>query len=305
MYDIQKNDYDLVKRKEELISRYIQYLDVAEKTQNTYQNGLKMFFEYLYTRNIKNPAREDILGFKDLLKETRTLNTTNTYMIAIRNFFKWLSYEKIYDNITENIKGVNTGNNHKRLPLSNEQFLMVLNGCKNNREKMILCLTTSLGLRANEIVNIRLSDFKEIDGVVCLYLLGKGRDGKVDYVPINDDLYKMIQDYIQEYRITDYLFTSLRSDVGGKVTTKTIRYIVKEMFKRVGICSDEYSLHSLRHTFATTSIKNGADVREVSKALRHKSIHTTEIYLHDIEMQNNKCFGITNELFIKGGTNNA
>lgn len=299
MYSIQKNDYDLVNRKEELISRYIKYIDIADKTQKTYQNGLKMFFEYLYTRNIKNPVREDILGFKDLLKETRTLNTTNTYMIALRNFFKWLSYEKIYDNIAENIKGVNSGSNHKKMPLTDEQFQMVLSGAKDNREKMILCLTTSLGLRANEIVNIRLSDFKEIDGVVCLYLLGKARDGKVDYVPINEDLYKMIQSYIQEYDIKDYLFSSLRKDDGSKLTTKTIRYIVKEMFKRVGICSDDYSLHSLRHTFATISIKNGASIREVSKAMRHKNLQTTEIYLHDIEMQNNKCFDITNKLLIR------
>ena len=300
MYNIQKNDFNLINNQEELVKKYFQYLDVTQRTQETYQIGLKTFFEYLWSNGVKNPVRKDILGFREWLKETRTLNTTNTYMIALRNFFKWLSYEKIYDNIAENIKGVNSGSNHKKMPLTDEQFQMVLGGAKNNREKMILCLTTSLGLRANEIVNIRLSDFKEIDGVICLYLLGKARDGKVDYVPINEDLYKMIQSYIQEYSIKDYLFSSLRKDDGSKLTTKTIRYIVKEMFKRVGICSDDYSLHSLRHTFATTSIKNGANIREVSKAMRHKSIQTTEIYLHDIEMQNNKCFDITNNLFVKG-----
>ena len=279
-------------KSEELVKRYLDYIDVSVKTQETYKNGLKSFMLFLKQNGINEPKREDIISFREYLKETHSLSTTNTYMIGLRNFFKWLSYEKIYDNISENVKGVQVSDHHIRQPLTIEQVNLIMNSFENNREKMIFNLAVSLGLRANEIVNIRLSDFKKVDGEMCLYILGKARDGKVDYVPINDILLEEIKNYIIEYNIHDYLFTSLRNNKGGKLTTKTIRKIVKQMFNRVGINGDEYSLHSLRHTFATFNITNGANIREVSKALRHKSLRTTEIYLHDIDMKNNKCFEI-------------
>ena len=70
------------------------------------------------------------------------------------------------------------------------------------------------------------------------------------------------------------------------------------MFRRAGIEGKEYSCHSCRHTFATLSIQNGTDIREVSQALRHKSIYTTQIYLHDLEKIKDKCSNkVSNLLF--------
>lgn len=74
--------------------------------------------------------------------------------------------------------------------------------------------------------------------------------------------------------------------------------MVKNMLKRVGIVGDEYSCHSLRHTFATLSIKNGKDIREVSQALRHKSISTSMIYIHDLEKIDNTCSSSVSNLIL-------
>ncbi len=294
---IEQNGF--VQAKEKLIKDFLSYIDVCEKSQKTYLNGLNAFYEYISIKNIKNPTREDIMNFREYIKKHLSISTVNTYMISVRNFFKWLEYSKMYKNITENVKGVKIGNSHKKESLTEEQCQRILSNVKDNREKVVFLLATTCGLRANELVNIRLSDFKEKQNKICLYVLGKDRDFKEDFVIVPEKLYNHIQEYIKEYNITDYLFVSTSNhNNNGKLTTKTIRLMVKNMFKRIGIDSNDYSLHSCRHTFATLSIKNGEDIRSVSQALRHKSLSTTTIYLHDLEKINNKCSNSVSNLIL-------
>lgn len=294
---IKQNNF--VENKEIYVKEFFDYIDVSEKSKKTYQNGLNSFYEYICINNIKKPTRKDILGFREHIKEHLSVSTVNTYMISIRNFFKWLEYAGLYENITENVKGLKIGNTHRKEALTTDQCKQILSSLTNTRERILFLLTTTCGLRANEIVNIRLSDFKIKQDRICLYILGKNRDFKEDFVVVDNQIYNYIQEYIQEYNITDYLFVSTsNNNNNGKLTTKTIRLMVKNMLKRVGIVGDEYSCHSLRHTFATLSIKNGVDIREVSQALRHKSLSTTTIYLHDLEMLNNTCSNkVYNSLF--------
>lgn len=289
--------YDLTLEEETIVNRYLNYIDVTKTTYDTYKNGLKMLFKFFRENDIKYPVREDIVNFREFLKKEHSLSTVNTYLISTRNFFKWLEYENIYKDITRNIKGVTVSKEHLREALTLEQAKLVLSAVKNTREKIIILLGLCCGCRANELCNIQLKDFVYKDGKVLLYVLGKGRDGKVDYVVLDDILYKEVQDYVKEYNITNYLFTSDYKQDGSKVTNKTIRFIVKNVFRRVGIDSDLYSCHSLRHSFATFNLLDGKDLRWVQKALRHTSVTTTERYAHDIEQRNNQCFtGISNKL---------
>lgn len=272
------------------VIRFLDYIDVKDKTVETYKIALKQFCSYLQENNIKNPTREDIIEYRERIKETLKPNTVNSYLIAIRNLYDYLEYEGITKNITKNIKGMNVGNEHKRNALNEEQCKKILDNALNNREKIIFLLGVVCGLRANEIVNIQINDFKEKDGKICLYVLGKARDYKEDFVVVPNDLFELIKKYVEENRITNYLLVSNSNhNHNGKLTTKTIRYIVKDMFRRIGLDSDEYCFHSCRHSFATLSIKNGIDIREVSQALRHRSLNTTSIYLHDLEKINNQC----------------
>lgn len=281
------------------IADFLNYIDVSDNSVHTYKVGLKNFAEYLKERDITMPTREDIIAYREHLMSTLKPTTANSYMIAVRNLYNYLEYQGITKNITKNIKGVNVGNEHKREPLTQEQCKLVLSNAKDIREKVMFLLATTCGIRANELVNIRLEDFKVKQDKVCLYLLGKARDYKQDFVIVSNDVFELIKEYINLYHITDYLFTSTsNNNTGGKVTTKTIRLIIKNMFKRVGIVGDEYSCHSCRHSFATLSIQSGMDIREVSQALRHKSIQTSMIYLHDMERINNKCTdSVSNLLF--------
>lgn len=295
-----KKDFNLVLEETNIVERYLGFIDVTKTTYDTYKNGLKMLFIYFKENGITNPTRQDIINFREQLKKEHSLSTVNTYLISTRNFFKWLEYENIYKDITKNLKGVTVSREHKREPLSLEQAQLVLANVKNSKEKVMILLGLCCGCRANEICNIQLSDFVTKGDKTLLYLLGKGRSGKVDYVVVDDLLQQEIQKYIKEYNITNYLFTSDYKKDGSKVTNKTIRYIIKNAFRRVGIDDVKYSTHSLRHSFATFAIQNGADIRQVQQSLRHRELSTSMIYLHDLEMKNNPCGGIVSNMVLKG-----
>ena len=288
---IERDNFNLILQENEIVKNYLEYIDVTQKSIETYKEGLKSFFCYMKSSGINNPTRQDIIDYRDgLMDKGLSLSTVNTYLISIRNFFKWLEYEDLYKDISKNIKGVTVSREHKREALTKEQIELVLSNAKDIREKIIFLLGLCCGCRANEICNIQIKDFVKKGDKILLYLLGKGRDGKVDYVVVDNSLYELIKEYINEYNIIDYLITSTYKSDGSKVTNKTIRFIVKQMLRRVGIDSELYSCHSLRHSFATLNLLEGKNIREVSKAMRHKNISTTEIYAHDIEQRNNSCF---------------
>lgn len=275
---------------QDLIDSFINYIDVSENTMITYKRSLKQFWNYMKMRNIQFPTRENIIEFKEYLLEKNKPNTANLYLASVKNFYKWLEYMDITKDISKNIKSVSIPNEHLKQPFNIEQIKLLLDNCKNIREKMIILLTFSCGIRSNELVNIRLEDFKEKNNVLVLYLLGKGRKYKQDYVIIPTNVKKILIEYIKEYNIKDYLFVSTsNNNNGGKLTTKTIRYIANKLFEDCGLKDEEHTFHSLRHSFATESIKSGIDIREVSQALRHKSISVTMSYLHDLEKTKNKC----------------
>lgn len=269
---------------------YLSYIDVKPKTVETYNIAIRQFIKYLDEKGIKTPTRANVIEFREDLKGSHTISTINSYLIALRNFFSFLEYNGIYKNITQNVKGLKDNELHKRDALTVEQCQKVLSCTKNLREKVLILLTLTCGLRANEIVNIQLEDFREEHGKCMLYILGKGRDYKQDCVVVENKVLEVIKEYVQMYGIKDYLFVSTsKNNKGGKMTTTAIRNIANDIFKRAGVKSDKIVLHSLRHSFGTIAIENGEDIRDVSKAMRHRSIVVTERYLHDLDMVNNQC----------------
>lgn len=278
---------------------FLNFIDVSKMTEQTYATGIKQFFIYLKEKGIKNPTREDVIAFRDELRQEHSVATINSYLSSLSSFFKYLEYKEIYQDITVNVKHLKDTILHKRKFLTIQDCKYIVENCKDLREKTIFMLTLNCGLRANEVVNIQLKDFKEINGKVCLYVLGKGRDYKQDYVIVENTVYEIIKEYIQEYNIKDYLFVSNSNhNNNGKITTRSLRRIINNMYERLGIKEDNLTFHSIRHSFATISIENGADIREVSQALRHSSINTTQRYLHDLEMINNNCSNIvSNKVF--------
>ncbi len=274
----------------DLVERFLNYLDVAESTIQTYKYSLKQWAIYMRDNNIINPTRDDVLNYKSYLLANNSANTTNLYLASLKNFYKWLEYEEITKDITKNIKSINVGNKHLRRSLTIEEVKRLLNSCENTRERLLITLSTTCALRSNEVTNIRLEDFYKIDGVTMLKVLGKGRNGlKIDSVKIDDRVLELIKEYCKEYDITDYLFTSTSNhNTGEKVNNITIRRIFNKLCEKAEIDRDRLTFHSCRHFSATQTFKSGMDLQEVSENLRHRSITTSAIYLDEIKQHESK-----------------
>ena len=279
-----------------LMQKYLDYIDVSDNTTKTYNVGLIQFSEYLKKNNIKEPTRENIIEFREYLKIEHKPNTVNSYMIAIRNFYSWLEYEGITKDIARKIKGVKLERIHLKRGLSKEEILKVLNVCKDTREKLLIKIMISCALRINEVANIQLQDFYNDKGVIMLKILGKARNGlKQDSVKIDDRLFELIKEYCNEYKPKDYLFYSTsNNNRGGKLTTKTLRLIVNELFKRANLDTEKLTPHSTRHTSVELALESGIPIQEVSEFVRHKSINTTMIYAKELNQRNST---IANQLY--------
>ena len=273
---------------EPLIQRFLNYIDVSENTTKAYNVGLIQFNEYLKANGIKEPTRETIIEFREHLLETHKPKTVNLYLIAVKNFYSWLEYEGITKDISKKIKGIKLEQRHLKRGLSQEEIKQVLGVCKDIREELLVKLMITCGLRCNEVVNIEIQDFYKDGDAIMLKVLGKGRDGlKQDLVRIDNRLFELIKEYCKQYNVTDYLFTSTSNhNTNGKLTTKTIRYIITNLFKKAELDMEMLSTHSTRHTSCELALESGLDLREVSEFMRHKSLQTTLIYAKELEQRN-------------------
>ena len=272
----------------ELMQRYLKFIDVSENTTKAYNVGLIQFNEYLKANNIKEPTREDIIEFREYLLETHKPKTVNLYLIAVKNFYSWLEYEGITKDISKKIKGIKLEQRHLKRGLSQEEIKQVLGVCKDIREELLVKLMITCGLRCNEVVNIEIQDFYKDGDAIMLKVLGKGRDGlKQDLVRIDNRLFELIKEYCKQYNVTDYLFTSTSNhNTNGKLTTKTIRYIITNLFKKAELDMEMISCHSTRHTSCELALESGLDLREVSEFMRHRSLQTTLVYAKELEQRN-------------------
>lgn len=271
-----------------LMQKYLNYIDVSDNTTRTYNVGLTQFNEYLKQNDIVEPTREDIIAFREYIKLDHKPNTVNAYMITIRNFYSWLEYEGITKDIAKKIKGIKLENIHLKRGLSKEEITQVLNVCKDIREELMIKLMITCALRINEVANIQLQDFYNDKGVIMLKILGKARNGlKQDSVKIDDRLFNLIKEYCNEYKPTDYLFYSTSNhNKGGKVTTKTLRLIVNNLFERANLDTERLTPHSTRHTSVELALESGISIQEVSEFVRHKNIATTLVYAKELNQRN-------------------
>ena len=267
---------------------FVDYLDVDDLTLKAYKCGINAFMNYLNDNKIKQPARNDIIAFRDMLRENYSSNTTNSYMIAVRALFKYLEVHKIYDNICVDIKGAKYSNTPKKQVLTQKQARDIYADLVDPREKALFSLLITTGLRGIEVARATLEDIQEYNNEIVLWVQCKKHDDKDEYVKLSPQVVEDLKNYIGD-RKNGYIFVSTSpNNNGGGLTTKTIRCIIKNIFKRYGLDSDTFSLHSMRRSSATLMYENGADLYSIQQVLHHKSSATTTRYINAVTRNSNK-----------------
>lgn len=284
---------------EDLYIRFIDYLDVSKKTIETYARALKQFFKFLSVNNINRPDRKDVIYFKDQIKATHKPTTVQNYIVAVRLFFSWAEQEGLYNNIANKIKGSKLNREHKKDYLTSNQVKAVLSGIdrstlKGLRDYAILSLMITGGLRTIEVSRANVEDIRAVGDSTVLYIQGKGREEKTDYIKIQPIVERAIRSYLKsdsrKLNPKEPLFSSTSNNSKGKrLSTRSISGIVKNRLVKTGYDSERLTAHSLRHTAVTLTLLGGQTLQEVQQFARHTNITTTQIYAHNLDRAKNKC----------------
>ena len=277
---------------------FINFLDAKPKTVATYKRALKQFFKYLFENNISQPTRQNVIDFREDLKARCKPTTVQSYIIAVRLFFTWTAQAGIYPNVAEKIKGAKLNSEHKKDYLTPKQVKAVLNSIntetiQGKRDFAIFVLMVTCGLRTIEVSRANVEDLRILGEHTVLYVLGKGREERAEYIKVPEMTEKIIREYLKERENTtgkDPLFTSLsNNNQGQRISQRTVSGIIKEILKNAGYNSERLTAHSLRHTAVTLSLLGGNSLQEAQTFARHKNISTTQIYAHNIDKMKNKC----------------
>jgi integrase/recombinase XerD len=291
------------------IDEYIEYLDVKKITKDSYKRILYKWYDYITTLSIKYPKRNDVLKYKEYLMKNLSSSTVQKSLVVLRGFYKHCKVNGYSEDITEGVKGVKVSQTFQRQPLSLDDSRKLLNRAKRGsdgvlgkRDYAIVALLLTTGLRVVEVERANVEDLNIIDNEHVLFVMGKGRDAKDIYVKLSNEVYEIIEDYLLfRNNNHDALFiTHNRRFENSRLSTKRIRSIVKELLISIGYDSKVYSVHSLRHTFATNALNLGASIMETKEALRHSDVSTTQIYVHMLEtMQSDTNQKVSDALFKK------
>lgn len=282
--EIKLNNIDFSNATEDFIT----YLDVNAETLRCYKEGIKKFLEYLKNIEVKYPTRNDIRNFRECLTKEHSVYTINSYLTALRRFFDYLEDNNLYENITRSVKSLKTSNIPVRQTLNEDECKKIYKSLTDKREKAIFSLAITTGLRANEIATAKIENIKIYNGEVVLFVKCKKRDDESEYVKLSDQVLKDIYDYL-ENRTSGYIFISTSShNLGGGLSTTSIRSIVKSIFRRFGYDEKGFSCHSLRRSMATLSYNAGADIVQIQQVLHQKSLTTTRRYIQQSVRDNNK-----------------
>lgn len=276
---------------------YIGFLDAAPRTVQTYTGSVKQFLKWLKQNGIKNPVRQDVIAYRDELKERCKPTTVQNYITALRLFFKWTEQAGLYPDIADHIKGAKIDSNHKKDYLNAEQLKDVLASintatAKGKRDYSIIALMVTGGLRDIEVSRANLEDLTQLGGATILHLQGKGRDERTDYIKVVPAVEKPIREYLKtrpDAKGKQPLFSSLsNNNKGERLSPRSISSIVKRRLVSAGYNSEKLTAHSLRHSAVTLSLIGGLPLDEVQQFARHKNISTTQIYAHNLERAKNR-----------------
>lgn len=268
------------------ISEFLSYLELDMNYSNntilSYDNDLKKIESYYNKKDLLKLNVNDLIKYISVLSDLApsTVSHNISTLKAFYNYF--LKVGKIKTNPTDALKSPKLGT-HLPVYLTEEEVNKLLDievkDAFSARNKAILEVMYGTGLRISEVINL---EFKNIDVEDCIVrVMGKGSKERI--IPINDVAINALNNYLENYRssmlkgdINNYLFLN---NHGKQMTRQGIFKMIKQECLVKGIKKD-VSPHTLRHTFATHLLQNGADLRIIQELLGHSDISTTQIYTH-------------------------
>jgi len=282
-----------------ILSEFLAGQDVRPNSRDTYERQLRRFFAWLREsgRLERGTAlrRQDILEYRETLRAEASVYTVNGYLTAVRKFYAWLEAEKALPNICRGLKGLRKPKGHAKDTLTKSQLREACDSINRNtlsglRDYALFNLMARTGLRDIEVSRACIEDLRQEAGQAVLYIHGKGRDSKDEFVLLTEEALVPLREYLAARKAGEQgpLFSSTANRNSGEaMTTRSISRIVKGILRGIGLDSRRLTAHSLRHTAITLSIEGGASIEQAGAMARHKSIDTTMVYWHNYQRIHN------------------
>lgn len=274
------------------LEEFIKYIEVEKNysfyTEQGYERDISNFFDFLKSENISNikdvnyrVVRTYLMWLYDKKYSKKTIARN---VSTLKSFFKFLTSENIIESNPTLL--ISNPKLDKRLPnyVTYEELECLLNIPDQTtklglRDALIMEMLYSTGIRVSELVNIKLSDISFSNKQIKI--LGKGN--KERYVMFGDVCKKLIDKYINTSRINilngksnNFLILNSR---GNKMSERGVEIVISNIVRKSGL-KIHVTPHTLRHTFATHLLNEGADLKSVQELLGHENLSTTQVYTH-------------------------
>lgn len=281
-----------------LVNDYLNYLEIEKnrsiKTRVNYERYLKRFFGFSKISRTEQISQDLVRQYRLWLnRQGVKRNTQNYYLIALRNFLKYLAKRDLKALSADKIE---LGKQSERQVtfLESKEVEQLLsapidNSFKSLRDKAILELLFSTGLRVSELCGLNRDSInlskKSSSGEFSV----RGKGGKVRLVFISEKAEIALKNYLEKRQDVDpALFVRYVKNISKaenlRLTSRSVERLIKYCAAKVGI-SKKVTPHTMRHSFATDLLTNGADIRSVQELLGHSNITTTQVYTHITDKQ--------------------
>ena len=244
----------------------------SEKTIVTYVKAIKIFFQFFKSKLPEQITISDFHSFnKDfIIKQGYSASYQNQVINAIKLFYLKVEHKEL------NIELIERPRKYRPLPkvIPKEVIQRMLTSIPNLKHQTALTLIYSCGLRRSELINLKLCHLDSKRRTLSV-INGKGQKDRV--LPVSEKMMQIIIKYYKMYKPTVYL---IEGQVKGQKYSETSLENIFHKYLGMICKNHKYTLHCLRHSYATHLLESGVNLRYIQELLGHKSSKTTEIYTY-------------------------
>ena len=265
-----------------LFDKFEEYLSYEKKfsinTISAYLKDIESFQKFLFDNGTKVSKEINYSFIRQwivYLSENKYSKTSiNRKIASLKSYFNFLvNIEKIDSSPLKGHKNLKSSSKIV-IPFSEDEVIEVFENFKSSniseRDKLIIEMFYSTGIRREELINIKIEDIFHDQSLIKIL----GKRNKERLIPMLPRLSKNIRTYVKDNNMSKFLFESKKSK---KISVSTVYRLINKYFRLVST-KVKVSPHVLRHTFATHMINNGADINTIKEILGHSSLSSTQIY---------------------------
>ena len=281
------------------IDDFIESLNRRETTKDTYRKALREFSKWLGGVSPEGLTSKDIERYKEfIISKNLSPTSMSAYLTAVRRLYEYfIEMGKVKENPARKIKGSSRPRRHLTGALTRIEVQKLFGAIDTEtdigiRDSAMLNLMVRSGLSEIEIIRANVGDVRRRAGQTVIYVQGKSKDQKDEYVALGGEALKALDRYL-EARADSENDEPLFWGVGNRaknhrVTTRGIRARVNHYFELSGIKREGITPYSLRHTAAMLAIEKGAAVSDIMEMLRLKTTASALVYFEEAKERKNK-----------------